>query len=63
MVKFVAYVGSDEVIVTTTDEEKEMLKEYFGEDGECGRGLDDFNREELELEGTGIRIRMNPIVD
>ena len=39
---FVAYVGTDEIIVTTPKKEVECVREYFTEGG---RSLDDYDRE------------------
>ncbi len=73
MTKFIAYVGNDEVLVTTKKNEHDFLKEYFKEfeytkDGLViqitGKGDRDFyqyNREEVT--GCGIRVGCNMWVD
>lgn len=49
--KFIIYTSRDEVLITTKEDEKKMLKIYF-EEGK--RSLDDFNREEVKTEAVQV---------
>ena len=44
MVKFITYVGDNEVLVTTPEHEEEMIKDWFED---TGRYLHDFTRYEV----------------
>jgi hypothetical protein len=60
MAKLIAYVGRDEVLVTTKKHEKRMLKEYFSSEN-CSalRSLNDYDREKWASTATvciGARV-------
>lgn len=50
--KFIIYTSIDEVLITTKEEEKKMLKIYF-KNG-LGRDIEEFEREEVKTEAVRI---------
>jgi len=49
---FIVYKDGNEVLVTTTKREEEMLKEWFAVG--MGRLVDDYERQELNCTAVGI---------
>jgi hypothetical protein len=55
--KFVVYIGSDEVLIGVKKEEKGLIKEWFGENG--GRCLDDYDREVVNDSAVKITAKLH----
>ncbi len=53
---FIAYIGPDEVIVTTVEREPETLKIWFTEGG---RDLENYDREIYADEAVGFTSRIS----
>jgi len=52
---FIVYTSDDEVIVTTKDNDKNTIKEYFDEGG---RNIDDYDRDEIKDGAVAISPKM-----
>lgn len=53
MAKIVVYEGADEVLITTKNNEKQLIKDYFTKGG---RSLEDYDRYETEENRKVVRI-------
>jgi hypothetical protein len=58
MIQLITYTGFEEVLVTTSEQEPEMMREYFTEGG---RELEDYDREVYEdfvhVRSCGLRTK------